>query len=192
MRDKWKHYATIADPFGTIATAYRSRTVEHPGERTELLYYKGPCVVHMLRTWMGWDKFTKYVNTIQTKYKGTNINTDTLAREASAVMGYDMFPFFDQWVRDKGIPRVHWSWSAAPDTDGKPIVTIKLQQEDQANFKILMIPITLDFGKGDPVVVPKPMLKADAEIKVKVPMNPKSVKLDADSTQLAVFVADGK
>jgi hypothetical protein len=41
-------------------------------------------------------------------------------------------------------------------------------------------------------VVPKPMLKADAEIKVKVPMNPKSVKLDADSTQLAVFVADGK
>jgi hypothetical protein len=192
MRDKWKHYAAIADPFGTIATAYRTSTVEHPYEYNFLVYDKGPYVVHMLRTWMGWDKFSKYVNTIQSKYKGTNINTDTLAREASAVMGYDMFPFFDQWVRDKGIPRVHWSWSAAPDTDGKPIVTIKVQQEDQANFKILMIPITLDFGKGEPVVVPKPMLKADAEIKVKVPMNPKSVKLDADSTQLAVFVADGK
>jgi hypothetical protein len=192
MRDKWKHYASIADPFGTIATAYRTSTVEHPYEYTFLVYDKGPYVVHMLRTWMGWDKFSKYVNTIQTKYKGTNINTDTLAREASAVMGYDMFPFFDQWVRDKGIPKVHWSWSSAPDTDGKPIVTIKVKQEDQANFKILMIPISLDFGKGDPVVVPKPMVKAEAEIKVKVPAVPRSVKLDADSTQLATFVADGK
>jgi aminopeptidase N len=192
MRDLWKHFALEADPFGTISTAYRSSTIEHQNERTYLLYDKGPYVVHMLRTWMGWEKFSKYVNTIQTKYKGTNINTDTLAREASAVMGYDMFPFFDQWVRDKGIPRVHWSWSSAPDTDGKPIVTIKTTQEDQANFKILMVPITLDFGKGEPTVLLKPILKAEAEIKMKVPSIPKSVKLDADSTQLATFIAEGK
>lgn len=190
--DEWRRLAIEADPHGTIATAYRSNSLQYENGYRNLVYDKGPYVVHMLRTWMGWDKFTKYVSGIQSKYKGTNINTDTLAREASAAMGYDMFPFFDQWVRDKGIPKVHWSWSSAPDTDGKPIVTIKVQQEDQANFKILMIPITLDFGKGEPVVVAKPMVKADAEIKVKVPMNPKSVKLDADSTQLAFFLADGK
>jgi hypothetical protein len=192
MRDKWRQRAMIADPFGTISTAYRSNSLEHKNERTFLLYDKGPCVIHMLRTWMGWDKFTRYATTIQTKYKGTNINTDTLAREASAVMGYDMFPFFDQWVRDRGIPKVHWSWSASPDTDGKQIVKIKLRQEDAANFKILMIPITFDFGKGDPVVVPKPMLKAETEILVKVPSVPKTVKMDADVTQLATFIADGK
>ncbi|HYV86011.1 MAG TPA: M1 family aminopeptidase [Patescibacteria group bacterium] len=192
MRDKWRQRAVLADPFGTISTAYRSRSIEHPNERTFLLYDKGPCVVHMLRTWMGWDKFSKYVNTIQTKYKGTNINTDTLAREASAAMGYDMFPFFDQWVRDKGIPKVHWSWSVSPDTDGKQIVKLKFRQEDAENFKILMVPITFDFGKGEPVIVPKPLLKAETEILVKVPSVPKSVKMDTEVTQLATFIADGK
>jgi hypothetical protein len=190
--DRWRQYATEVDPHGTIATAYRSDTIEYDRARYYLLYYKGPYVVHMLRTWMGWDKFAKYVGTIQSKYKGTDINTDTLAREASAVMGYDMFPFFDQWVRDKGIPKVHWSWTAAPDTDGKQIVTIKVRQEDQANFKILMVPIAFDFGKGDPVIVPKPILKAETEVKVKVPTAPKAVRMDPDATQLATFIDDGK
>jgi len=190
MRDQWKKRAIEADPFGTISTAYRSNSVEHPRERTRLLYNKGPYVIHMLRTWMGWDKFTKYVGTIQSKYKGTNINTDTLAREASTVMGYDMFPFFDQWVRNMGIPKVHWSWSAAPDADGKQLVSIKVSQEDKDNFKILMVPIYFDFGKGDPVVVLKPILKAEAVIQVKVPTVPKAVRMDDDQTQLAIFISE--
>src|SRR5262249_7780322 len=149
-------------------------------------------VVHMLRTWMGWDNFVKYVSTIQSKYKGQAINTDTLAREAGKVVGYDMFPFFDQWVRDKGIPKVHYSWSAATDSEGKQVITIKTQQEDAANAKILMVPIAIDFGKGAPTVVPKPILKAEADIQLRVPGLPKSVVLDPDETQLAVFIPDQK
>ena len=188
----WKKYALEADKYGTIATAYRSDSMEYGAAREHLLYDKGPYVVHMLRTWMGWEKFSRYVGTIQSKYKGTDINTDTLAREASAVMGYDMFPFFDQWVRDRGIPRVHWSWSAAPEADGKQLVTIRVRQEDAENFKLLMVPITFDFGTGNPVIVPKPILKAETEIQVKVPTLPKAVRMDDDGTQLAVFISDGK
>ena len=190
MRDDWKKKAIETDKYGTIATAYRSNSIEYPDARTNLLYEKGPCVIHMLRTWMGWEKFSKYVNTVQTKYRGTDINTDTLAREASAVLGYDMFPFFDQWVRDKGIPKVRYSWTSAPDADGKHLVTIKVRQEDQTNFKILMVPILFDFGKGEPVVLPKPMLKAEAEIQVRVPSVPKDVRLDDDATQLAIFIPE--
>ena len=190
MRTTWKKRAIEGDPYGTISTAYRSNTTEHPGESYRLLYNKGPYVVHMLRTWMGWEKFTQYVSAIQSKYKGTNINTDTLAREASTLMGYDMFPFFDQWVRDKGIPKVRWSWSAAPDADGKQLVSIKVSQEDKANPKLLMVPISFDFGKGDPVVVQKPILKAEAVIQVKVPSVPKAVRMDVDETQLAIFIPE--
>jgi aminopeptidase N len=192
MLENWRKKAFETDKWGTIATAYRSDSIEYPWARTNLLYSKGPCVIHMLRTWMGWDKFSKYVGTIQSKYKGSEINTDTLAREASAVLGYDMFPFFDQWVREKGIPRVHWSWSAAPDTDGKQIVTIKTRQEDVENAKILMVPISFDFGGPAPTVVQKPILKAEAEIKLKVPVVPKAVRMDEDESQLAVFIDDGK
>jgi len=192
MRVKWKKHAIDGDPFGTISAAYRSDSPEHPGTYWRMVYNKGPYVVHMLRTWMGWEKFSKYVSTIQSKYKGTDINTDTLAREASVLMGYDMFPFFDQWVRDKGIPKVRYSWSSAPEADGKHLVTIKVRQEDEANFKILMVPIQFIFGKGDPVVVTKPILKPSTELQVRVPVAPKDVRMDPDETQLATILPEPK
>lgn len=192
MRKKWRQYAMEGDPHGTISTARWADPPGHGGIYWRMVYAKGPCVVHMLRTWMGWENFTKFVSTVQSKYKGTNINTDTLAREASKVMGYDMFPFFDQWVRDRGVPKVHYSWSASADAEGKQVITIKTRQEDEANAKILMVPISLDFGKGPPTVVQKPILKAQAEIQLRVPAAPKAVVLDPDDSQLAVFLPDQK
>jgi hypothetical protein len=192
MRKAWKQHAIEGDPWGTLATANTSETPEHPGERIRLVYDKGPYVIHMLRTWMGWEKFTQYVTTIQTKYKEQSINNDTLAREAGKVMGYSMFPFFDQWVRDKGVPKVHYTWSVAPDPEGKQIVTVKLRQEDKDNPKILMLPIALDFGKKEPTIVQKPLLKSEGEIQLRVPEKPKGVSLDPAETQLAVFINDDK
>ncbi|HEV8336696.1 MAG TPA: M1 family aminopeptidase [Candidatus Polarisedimenticolia bacterium] len=184
MRKDWKKFAAESEHEATIATAYRSEW------RLGLLYSKGPYVVHMLRSWMGWEKFAKLVGNIQSKYKGRNINTDTLAREASSLMGYDMFPFFDQWIRGTGIPKVHYSWTAAPDADGKVLVTIKTRQEDKENFKVLLVPIAFDFGKEKPVVVSKPIVSAESEIKIKVPMTPKDVRLDEEASQLADFIHD--
>jgi hypothetical protein len=192
MRKGWRKEAIAGDPFGTLATANTSETPEHPGERFRLVYCKGPYVIHMLRTWMGWEKFAQYTTAVQTKYKGQSINNDTLAREAGKVMGYSMFPFFDQWVRDKGIPRVHYTWSVAPDPEGKQVVTVKLRQEDTANPKILMVPIALDFGKKEPTIVQKPLLKAEGEIQLRVPEKPKGLSIDPTETQLAFFVDDAK
>ena len=192
MRKGWRKEALAGDPWGTLATANTSETPEHPDERFRLVYAKGPYVIHMLRTWMGWEKFTQYVTAVQTKYKGQSINNDTLAREASKVMGYSMFPFFDQWVRDKGVPRVHYSWSVSPDPEGKQVVTIKLRQEDKDNPKILMLPIALDFGKKEPTIVQKPLLKAEGEIQLRVPEKPKGLSIDPAETQLAFFVDDAK
>lgn len=192
MRKRWRKGAIDGDPWGTLSTANTSETPEHPGTRWNMVYAKGPYVVHMLRTWMGWEKFSQYVNTIQSKYKNTNINNDTLAREAGKVMGYSMFPFFDQWVRDKGVPKVHYTWNVAPDAEGKQVVTVKLRQEDQANPKILMVPIALDFGKGAPTIVQKPLLKAEGEIQLRVPEKPKGVVIDPQETQLAFFIDDAR
>jgi hypothetical protein len=184
----WKKEAMEWDHEGTIASSWHARERR---SRTALLYSKGPYVVHMLRSWMGWENFSKLTNTIQTKYRNTNINTDTLARETSTIMGYDMFPFFDQWVRDQGIPKVHYTWSAAPTEDGKFLVTVKARQEDAENFKFMMIPISLDFGKSEPVVVTKPFLKAEVEIQLKAPVRPTDVRLDDEASQLAEFIRDG-
>jgi aminopeptidase N len=141
---------------------------------------------------MGWEKFTELTKILQTKYKDQNINTDTIARETSKVLGYDMFPFFDQWIRDQGIPKIRYSWKTSKSDDGKFIVTIKVRQEDTENFKILMMPIALDFGKGEPVRVSKPMLKPVTEFKLKVPAKPKGVELDDQNSQLATIKREGK
>jgi aminopeptidase N len=145
----------------------------------------------MLRTWMGWDKFCKLTITIQTKYRNGSINTDTLAREVTTIMGYDMFPFFDQWIRDQGVPKVHYTWSVAAADDGKFLVTLKARQEDLENFKFMMIPISLHFGKNQPVVVMKPFVKPEVEIQLKVPERPVDVRLDDEASQLAEFIRDG-
>ncbi|MGH9896814.1 MAG: hypothetical protein ACREA0_33405, partial [bacterium] len=164
---------------GTIASAF------HSDKRYELVYAKGPYVVHMLRTWMGWEKFTQLTAALQDRYKGRSITTDTIAREASTIMGYDMFPFFDQWIRDQGIPKLRYSWSAKDSGDGKFLVSLRFRQEDIENFKILMVPITFDLGVGEPIVLLKPILKPDIEILVKVPVRPKNVTIDDQRTQLA-------
>ncbi|HZN04533.1 MAG TPA: hypothetical protein VFD06_13200, partial [Candidatus Polarisedimenticolia bacterium] len=70
--------------------------------------------------------------------------------------------------------------------------TIKLRQENQANPKILMIPVALDFGKGTPTIIQKPLLKAEGEIQLRVPEKPKGVTLDPQETQLAFFIDDAK
>ena len=185
-REAWKRDAFEADAEGTIATAY------HSAYRTALLYAKGPLVIHMLRTWMGWEKFTQLTTILQSSYKDQNINTDTIARETSKLLGYDMFPFFDQWIRDQGIPKVRYSWTTSQADDGKILVTIKARQEDAENFKILMVPIALDFGTGEPVRVSKPMLKAIAEFQLKVPTKPRGIELDDQNSQLATFMPEGK
>lgn len=186
MREEWRNDAYEADASGTIATAY------HSGYRTKLLYDKGPMVIHMLRTWMGWEKFTELTMILQTEYKDQNINTDTVARETSKLLGYDMFPFFDQWIRDQGIPTVRYSWKATKADGGKFLVTIKVRQEDQDNFKILMMPIALDFGQGEPVRVSKPMLKPITEFKLMVPAKPKDIELDDQHSQYARIRPEGK
>src|SRR6185503_1718598 len=81
----WKKEAMEWDHEGTIASSWHAREGR---SRTALLYSKGPYVVHMLRSWMGWENFSKLTTMIQTKYRNTNINTDTLARETSTIMGY--------------------------------------------------------------------------------------------------------
>jgi len=107
-------------------------------------------------------------------------------------MGSDMFPFFDQWIRDQGIPKLRYSWTSQPSPDGKVIVTLHVRQDDVENFKIMMVPIAFDFGAKEPTVIMKPILKPDMEIQVKVPARPRAVRIDDDLTQLADFIQDGK
>jgi hypothetical protein len=53
-----------------------------------------------------------------------------------------------------------------------------------------MLPIAIDLGGGAPTRVDKPILEAEATIRLRLPSTPKSVALDPDGDLLATFVRE--
>lgn len=75
---------------------------------TELLYGKGPLVLHALRHDMGDQKFTKFLFllTKAAEEKKLKVSTEDVIQFASAVGGKDYRPFFDRYVYGTEVPKV--------------------------------------------------------------------------------------
>jgi len=66
---EWKKETRQGDPVAPVALAAIISGDNAGKYRTQLLYNKGPMVVHMIRTQMGNDNFLKAMQAILTKYK---------------------------------------------------------------------------------------------------------------------------
>jgi aminopeptidase N len=187
----WKKSTRLADPFGPIALAsILSGDVAGP-YRDELLYDKGPLVVHMIRTQLGDDNFKKAMKQVLTKYKGQNITTEMLANELAAVSGYSWDYFFNQWFRGVGIPEIHYKYSVTP-AEGKYKFDITFTQKDKENFKrILALPVVWH-GKGKDQTAQKSFVIKDPvqTYSLMLPFEPKSVEVDPNADVLADYVQD--
>jgi hypothetical protein len=187
----WKKSTRLADPFGPIALAsILSGDVAGP-YRDELLYDKGPLVVHMIRTQLGDDNFKKAMKQVLTKYKGQNITTEMLANELAAVSGYSWDYFFNQWFRGVGIPEIHYKYSVTP-AEGKYKFDITFTQKDKENFKrILALPVVWK-GKGKDQAAQKSFVIKDPvqTYSLMLPFEPKSVEVDPNADVLADYVQD--
>lgn len=73
---------------------------------TQLLYGKGPYVLHALRQDMGDENFKKmlYFLTVQAKKKNMKVITEDIIQFASLVGGKDYRPWFDKYVYGTEIP----------------------------------------------------------------------------------------
>jgi len=75
---------------------------------TQLLYGKGPYVLHALRHEMGDEKFTKmlFFLTKAAEDKKLKVTTEDVIRFASAIGGKDYRPFFDRYVFGTEVPEI--------------------------------------------------------------------------------------
>jgi len=75
---------------------------------TQLLYGKGPYVLHALRMEMGNEKFTKmlYFLTKAAEQKKLKVSTEDLIQFASAIGGKDYRPFFDRYIYGTEVPEL--------------------------------------------------------------------------------------
>lgn len=75
---------------------------------TQLLYGKGPYVLHALRLEIGDEQFKKMLHllTAQAAKKQVKVTTEDVVQLVSVVAGRDMRPFFDRYVYGTEIPEL--------------------------------------------------------------------------------------
>jgi hypothetical protein len=187
----WKKAARQGDPIAPIALANIVSGDNAGKYREQLLYEKGPLVVHMIRTQLGDDNFKKAMKQVLTKYSGQDITTEMLANELAAVSGYSWDYFFNQWFRGVGIPEIHYKYTVTP-AEGKYRFDISFTQKDRENFKrILALPVVWH-GKGKDELAQKSFIIKDPvqNYSLMLPFEPKSVEVDPNNDILADYAQD--
>jgi peptidase M1-like protein len=187
----WKKHAKQADPVAPIALATAIGGDNAGKYYTQLVYDKGPLVVHMIRMQMGNDNYVKAMTGLMTKYRHQNITTEILSKELGLVTGYNWDYFFDQWFRGVGIPEIHCKWKATPK-DGKYLFEMTLSQKDADNFKkILALPVVWHGASKEQLAQKDvPFAKQGQVVQLMLPFEPKSVEVDPNHNLLADVVMD--
>ncbi|HUP24858.1 MAG TPA: M1 family aminopeptidase [Thermoanaerobaculia bacterium] len=88
---------------------------ERPGDLLDALAYrKGSFVLHMLRREIGERAFWDAVELVVRRFAHGNADTGEVRAVFEEVAEVDLRPFFDQWLRRPGHPRLEARWSFEP------------------------------------------------------------------------------
>jgi hypothetical protein len=99
-----------------------------------LVYYKGACVLHMLRRMVGdslfFDALRKYLDA----FAYSTATTQQLRDVLSTTLGRDLFDYFNQWIFNPGQPFYDFSWGQGNNR----MVTINVDQLQTEQDHFLM------------------------------------------------------
>ncbi|HUM01757.1 MAG TPA: M1 family aminopeptidase [Thermoanaerobaculia bacterium] len=110
------------------------------------LYDRGALFLQMLRRLLGDESFLGGLCLYLDRWKFRRAGTGDLERAFEEVSGRDLSDFFDQWIRDDGLPRLEWS--AEADTfEGGPGVLLRVHQIG----KTWELPLSVTIESGDKV-----------------------------------------
>ncbi len=109
---EWQTDVAECSEFSSIYGASAlNGTPAHQQCYTQLLYGKGPYVLHALRQDMGDTNFKKmlyFLTTQAAKKPGMKVITEDLILFASAISGKDYHPWFDKYVYGTDVPPKTW------------------------------------------------------------------------------------
>ena len=111
---------------------------------TEITYYKGACVLHMLRYVLGDSLFFASIKAYATdsNFRLKNSVTDDFIQKISTVAGQNLNWFFDEWLKQPNHPVYQNTYSI--DTVSQK-VNFKIQQT-QKNPSIFTMPVDIRFS----------------------------------------------
>jgi hypothetical protein len=120
-------FADMLVQFRRTSLAHTSAGPIHLGQRVghvrgdprmhrAIVYNKGAAVLHMLRRLVGDDTFVEGLRQFYAASAFREAGTDDLQRVFEAVSGLELGTFFDGWVYDSDIPRLHHAARIEDDT----------------------------------------------------------------------------
>ncbi|HVE71060.1 MAG TPA: M1 family aminopeptidase [Thermoanaerobaculia bacterium] len=174
---------------GPIGHGYRAATVEIPTGYLIQTYFKGPLVLHMLRSLMKMrlgsdDAFVRTLRDFIAEYEGKSASTEDFRRILERTVSSDFGWFFDSWIYRAEIPSYTWKYSVQPE-ESQYAVTIDLQRRDVADDFVAVIPVRIEMDGGKTAVVFISNKQNRQTVTYKVPAKPKNVVFAPDSSLLA-------
>jgi hypothetical protein len=119
------------------------------GKADELLYGRGPYLVHMLRTLVGEEAFLNILRRFCAEYAGEDVNISLFQQTVARVAGENYDWFFQQWVRGAGVPDVHLEDMAVTVGEGGFLHRLRLRQSCEEGLKGMPLPVMFRFSDGD-------------------------------------------
>lgn len=141
-------------------------------------YEKGAWILHMLRRKIGDTAFWEGIHSYFAKYSGRNASSDNLRLVMEQVSKQNLKPFFNQWLRTAGHPKLAVSWQY---DDVKKILNMQIEQQ-QANLYTLPLEYSVN-GKVYSVLITKKVTAVQLPLAAK----PAAVEIDPLVNLLAEF-----
>lgn len=139
-------------------------------------YEKGAAVFHMLERKIGQDAFYRGLRLLTAEQMGRHIGWEKIREAMERASGRDLAPFFENWVRGKGAPRL--ALKAASWQPGDKQVRVTLDQ-GETRFA-LEVPLRLHY-EGRHVDVVAPIMEPSQEVEVPCELSGlKAIELDPD------------
>lgn len=162
LAEKSPHSDQRVADFGALTLGSRLNSSRSPEGFEQVIYSKGPWVIHMLRELLRQPggknpdaRFIALLNTLSTKYAYRALSTGDLQHEVEAVMtpsmdlegGRSMEWFFQQWVRGTGIPHYRVEFSVHRSEQGN-LIRGKLFQTGVPRSFLAHVPLYASGGAG--------------------------------------------
>lgn len=180
---------------GPIGHGHRASTQEIPAGYVIQAYYKGPLVIHMLRTLLRYrtgsdDVFVKILRDYVRENKGKSASTADFQKIVERNVGGSWSAYFDSWIYNADLPSYRWNYNVKPSDDGKFVLTLNLKRSDVPEEFMTIIPIRIDYPDGTSGVVFMVNTKSEQTVSTKIAAKPKTVVFAPDHSLLATIRKD--
>ena len=154
LLDKTESGPTI-ESIGPVVMGSRLETSIAPQAWRSIIYGKGSWILHMLRRYMGDERFHAMLARIRRDYEFKPITTEGFRRIAAGYLppkspDPKLESFFDQWVYATGIPAFKLNYSVKGKAPLWKLTATVTQSEVDEEFSAL-VPVEIQFARGKPV-----------------------------------------